>query len=155
MGNFAADSSGKVWPDALFGSQYFAQHPPSADYQPLFGVLFDMIGDATCICGKSRIRCSVHRRSFAECGTRQESSATVGTFMMSRVRVSTDDQVPLLNRGWHVIDLVDSPYGVVSRNAGPDERPNPNYHHTTLDTVDKISARSLQIVGDVAVALVK
>ena len=45
-GDFNADSSGRAWPDALFGSQYFAQHPPSPDYQPLYGVLFDMIGAA-------------------------------------------------------------------------------------------------------------
>jgi len=28
------------------------------------------------------------------------------------------------------------------------------YHHTTEDTIDKVSAESLQIVGDVAMALV-
>jgi glutaminyl-peptide cyclotransferase len=43
-GAFDADSRGRAWPDALFGSQYFAKHPPSADYQPLYGVLFDMVG---------------------------------------------------------------------------------------------------------------
>ncbi len=44
-GSFDPDSSNN-YPDALFGSQYFASHLPSADYRPLFGVLFDMIGDA-------------------------------------------------------------------------------------------------------------
>ena len=32
---------------------------------------------------------------------------------------------------------------------------NPNYHHTMQDTFDKVSAKSLQAVGDVAVTLVK
>src|SRR4051812_17275966 len=32
--------------DVLIGSRYFADHLPSTDYQPIFGVLFDMIGDA-------------------------------------------------------------------------------------------------------------
>jgi hypothetical protein len=32
---------------------------------------------------------------------------------------------------------------------------NPNYHHTMQDTFDKVSAKSLQTVGDVAVTLVK
>jgi peptidase M28-like protein len=33
--------------------------------------------------------------------------------------------------------------------------PNNRYWHTTEDTVDKVSAQSLQIVGDVAVAVVR
>src|SRR5690349_12874277 len=31
--------------DVLIGSPYFAKHLPSADYRPIFGVLFDVIGD--------------------------------------------------------------------------------------------------------------
>ena len=30
-----------------------------------------------------------------------------------------------------------------------------DYHHTSMDTMDKISAKSLQIVGDVALTLVR
>ena len=32
--------------DVLIGSTYFASHLPSPDYRPMFGVLWDMIGDA-------------------------------------------------------------------------------------------------------------
>ena len=32
--------------DVLLGSKYFADHLPDSTYRPLFGVLFDMIGDA-------------------------------------------------------------------------------------------------------------
>src|SRR5947207_1327367 len=31
--------------DVLLGSTYFAKHLPSADYRPLYGVLWDMVGD--------------------------------------------------------------------------------------------------------------
>ena len=31
--------------DVLIGSKYFAEHPPSPGYKPLYGVLWDMIGD--------------------------------------------------------------------------------------------------------------
>ena len=31
--------------DVLLGSQYFVNHPPSPDYKPMYGVLWDMIGD--------------------------------------------------------------------------------------------------------------
>ena len=31
--------------DVLIGSKYFATHLPSSDYKPLYGVVWDMIGD--------------------------------------------------------------------------------------------------------------
>jgi hypothetical protein len=52
----------------------------------------------------------------------------------------TDDHVSLQKVGIHAIDVVDFDYP---------------YWHTTEDTIDKVSAESLQIVGDVAVALVR
>jgi glutaminyl-peptide cyclotransferase len=51
----------------------------------------------------------------------------------------TDDHIPLLNAGLRVIDVIDLVYAP---------------HHTPNDTMDKISAKSLSIVGDVATALV-
>ena len=51
-----------------------------------------------------------------------------------------DDHVPLQRLGWPVIDVIDIDYP---------------YHHTTGDTIDKVSARSLRVVGDVALALVR
>ncbi len=47
--------------------------------------------------------------------------------------------MPLLKAGLRVIDVIDYDYPA---------------HHTPQDTIDKISAQSLQIVGDVAVSLV-
>ena len=42
---YNADSALTKHYDVLIGSTYFAQHLPSADYRPIFGLLFDMIGD--------------------------------------------------------------------------------------------------------------
>jgi hypothetical protein len=64
----------------------------------------------------------------------------------------TDDHVPLLKRGLRVIDLIDDDY-CSDGSQGCEPGPN-NLHHTMQDTFDKVSARSLQVVGDVAVALV-
>ncbi|HEV7763778.1 MAG TPA: M28 family peptidase, partial [Thermoanaerobaculia bacterium] len=50
----------------------------------------------------------------------------------------TDDHVPLLDAGIHTIDVIDFDY--------------PS-HHTPDDTFDKLSAHSLQVVGDVATGL--
>lgn len=154
-GDFNADSSGKVWADALFGTQYFAQHPPTPNYQPLFGVLFDMIGDADLQFWQEgtsvQAAPEVVSRVWRAAGDLGYSSY----FRDQPMNGWTDDHLPLINKGWHVIDLFDSQYGVLSSNAGPNDTTNPNYHHTSQDTMDKISAKSLQIVGDVAVTLVK
>jgi len=49
-----------------------------------------------------------------------------------------DDHMPFVQRGVPSIDVIDLDYG-----------PNNSYHHTAQDTMDKISARSLTIDGDV------
>lgn len=49
-----------------------------------------------------------------------------------------DDHLPFVERGVPSIDIIDLDYG-----------PNNSYHHTAQDTLDKISAHSLAIDGDV------
>ena len=49
-----------------------------------------------------------------------------------------DDHTPFVQRGVPVADLIDLDYGY-----------NNVFHHTPQDTVDKLSPRSLEIVGDV------
>jgi glutaminyl-peptide cyclotransferase len=53
-----------------------------------------------------------------------------------------DDHLPFLKRGVPVLDFIDIDYGPHT-DAMPD-----GYHHTADDTIDKISAQSLQISGD-------
>jgi glutaminyl-peptide cyclotransferase len=153
-GKFDADSSG-AFPDALFGSQYFASHPPSADYKPLFGVLFDMIGD-------SDLQIYQEQNSVKmapEVVTRVwEAAAQLGYanyFIKSPGQQVTDDHLPMLRKGLRVIDVLDIQYGPLPPNHDGNSSVTTNYHHTSQDTMDKISAKSLQIVGDVAATLVK
>ena len=63
----------------------------------------------------------------------------------------TDDHVPLLDKGLRVIDVLDIQYGPLPSLHDAYTQSSPNYHHTMQDTFDKVSAKSLQIVGDVAV----
>lgn len=49
-----------------------------------------------------------------------------------------DDHLPFVERGVPSIDIIDLDYG-----------PNNSYHHTAQDTMDKISAHSLTVDGDV------
>ncbi len=121
--------------DVLLGSQYFAAHFPSPDYQPLFGVLWDMIGDADLQIYQEQN--SVEKAP--EVVTRVwQAAAAMGYVNYFRPQVKNDiidDHIPLLEKGLHVIDVIDYDYP---------------YHHTPQDTIDKISAKSLKIVGDVA-----
>jgi len=125
--------------DVLIGAKYFATHLPSPDYRPLYGVLWDMIGDKD-------LRIPYEMISFRQApeivSRVWQTAADLG---YSNVLVQEsggeiiDDHVPLLNAGLRVIDVIDLTYPP---------------HHTPQDTMDKISAKSLKIVGDVATALV-
>lgn len=125
--------------DVLIGSKYFAQHMPSADYRPLYGVVWDMIGDAD-------LRLPYEMNSFEQApevvAKVWQMAAEMGhgnIFVQESGGATTDDHIPLLKAGLRVIDVIDLSYPA---------------HHTPEDTMDKISARSLGIVGDVATALV-
>ena len=125
--------------DVLIGSKYFATHLPSPDYKPLYGVLWDMIGDKD-------LRIPYEMYSFQrapEVVSRVwQTAADLGygdVFVQESGGEVTDDHIPLLNAGIRVIDVIDLTYPP---------------HHTPQDTMDKISAKSLATVGDVATALV-
>ncbi|HXO85920.1 MAG TPA: M28 family peptidase [Gemmatimonadales bacterium] len=125
--------------ETLIGSRYFAKHLPSG-YTTLFAVLFDMVGDKDL--------------EFLEEGYSVQNAPEVvqrvwqtadrlgyGNVFVNRVtQALTDDHVPLQQAGIRAIDVIDFDFP---------------YHHTTEDTLDKVSAESLQIVGNVAVALVR
>jgi Zn-dependent M28 family amino/carboxypeptidase len=54
-----------------------------------------------------------------------------------------DDHLPFVKAGVNAIDLIDFSYG-----------PNNGYWHTDKDTMDKLSAHSFQVVGDVVTGVV-
>jgi glutaminyl-peptide cyclotransferase len=54
-----------------------------------------------------------------------------------------DDHVPFVNAGVNAIDLIDFDYG-----------PQNRYWHAADDTMDKLSPRSLQVVGDVVLGVI-
>jgi glutaminyl-peptide cyclotransferase len=138
-------------PDVLIGSTYFARHLPDPGYHPLYGVLFDMIGDANLTIQQegNSLRAApevVQRvwRTAADLGYSKYFQASHGDVM-------TDDHLPLIKQGGiRIIDLIVWPF----QGRGPGGEII-NYHHTSMDTMDKISAKSLQIVGDVALTLVR
>ncbi|MGH9597691.1 MAG: M28 family peptidase [Edaphobacter sp.] len=60
-----------------------------------------------------------------------------------------DDHLPFAQRGVPILDVIDAHYGPVTQSA-PD-----GYHHTAEDTLDKISAKSLQISGDIFLEMIR
>lgn len=127
--------------DVLMGSTYFASHLPTPTYRPIFGVLFDMIGDKDL-----RIKQEQNSVSEAPEVVRRvwQQAAELGhddVFVEESTGYPiTDDHIPLLQAGLRVVDVIDLDYP---------------YHHRPTDTLDKISARSLSIVGEVAEALLR
>ena len=125
--------------DVLVGAKYFAAHLPSPGYHPLFGVLWDMIGDTD-------LRLPQEGNSINQAPEVVQRvwdlAAELGyssVFVPENGGAIDDDHVPLLAAGLRVIDVIDLTYPP---------------HHTPRDTMDKISAKSLGIVGDVAAALI-
>jgi hypothetical protein len=125
--------------DVLIGSRWFAAHQPPG-YQPLFAVLFDMVGDkdlqifeeGQSVQGAPEVVQRVWRVA-ADLGYQKQ-------FVPSVRYTLIDDHVALQKAGIHAIDVVDFDYP---------------YWHTPEDTIDKVSAQSLQVVGDVAMTLVR
>ena len=61
-----------------------------------------------------------------------------------------DDHIPFRQRGVPVLDVIDLDYGPPTR-----EHPEGGYHHTAQDTMDKLSAQSLQVSADLFLEVVK
>ena len=127
--------------DVLMGSTYFASHLPSPTYRPIFGVLWDMIGDRD-LQIKREVNSLVQapevvRKVWDEAKELGHDDVFVDQDTPYAI---TDDHVPLLKAGLRVIDVIDLEYP---------------YHHRPTDTIDKISAKSFSIVGEVAEALLR
>jgi len=130
---------GGLGPDVLLGSRHYAATLADADV-PLYAVLFDMIGDADLQIYQEGNSVSRAPEVVDRVWNAARDLGYGDVFQPTARYTLTDDHVPLLDRGVRAIDVVDFDY--------------PPWH-TVTDTPDKVSARSLKIVGDVAVTLVR
>jgi len=127
--------------DVLMGSTYFASHLPSPTYRPIFGVLWDMIGDKDLVIKKEVNSVQAAPEVVTKVWDAAKDLGHDDVFVEQMTPYAiTDDHVPLLKAGLRVIDVIDLDYCC---------------HHKPTDTIDKISAKSLSIVGDVAEALLR
>jgi len=126
--------------DVVIGAQYFATNLPIANYRPAYGVVWDMIGDRDLRIMQERHSLNGAPEIVERVWARAAALGYARQFIVSPGYLVMDDHVPLQRLGWRVIDVIDIDY---------------QYHHTMGDTIDKISAESLRIVGEVALALVR
>ncbi|MSR06068.1 MAG: M28 family peptidase [Gemmatimonadetes bacterium] len=138
FGDFGVDK------DVFMGTRYFVKNLEPASAKPLFAIVFDMVGDADLqICQESYSMAGAPE-VVERVWTRAEELGYGRSFRPGVTCAVSDDHVVLQKAGIRAIDVIDFEYG-----------PSNKYWHTTDDTADKVSAKSLGIVGDVAVALTR
>jgi glutaminyl-peptide cyclotransferase len=116
--------------DGLYGSRYFAKHL-GGGRQFCGGILFDMVGDSSLdVTLPADSPPEMARDIFAAA-----EALKLRSYFTYLDREMIDDHSPLNAAGIPTIDVIDFDY---------------SWWHTAGDTMDKISAKSLQIVGSVA-----
>jgi glutaminyl-peptide cyclotransferase len=126
--------------DVFIGSQYFAAHLPAPGYKPLFAVVWDMIGDRSLQIFQEQLSVDFAPEVVARVWRQAESLGYAGFFIPQPKYTVRDDHVALQAVGIRAIDVIDIDYP---------------YHHTVDDTADKVSVESLQVVGTVALSLIR
>ena len=117
--------------DGLYGSRYFARELRSGDAKQFRGgLLFDMVGDRSLgITLPADSPAEIARNIFAAA-----EALKLRNYFTYLGRELIDDHAPVNAIGIPMIDIIDFDYP---------------WWHTADDTMDKISAQSLQIVGSV------
>ena len=128
--------------DSLYGTKHLAakwkQDGTAAKIKAF--ILLDMIGDADL---------DVMRDDNSTpwlLNLTYQAAATLGyqSHFFRQEGPIEDDHLPFAKIGVPVVDIIDIDYGYM--NA---------YHHTTQDTMDKLSPKSLEIVGDVVLQMIQ
>ena len=125
---FDMEDNGRIngW-DWILGSRAFVEKIP---VQPDAVVIVDMIGDADL---NIYLEKNSNHAIRAEIWAAAERSGYGDVFINKEKYSMLDDHTPFLEAGIPAVDIIDFDYP---------------YWHTTLDTPDKVSAESLQAVGE-------
>lgn len=124
--------------DYLLGARHFASHRPPGMVDYRFGILLDLVGETD-----ARFPREAYSQRFApEMVDRIWAMARdrgIANFVDTLGREVFDDHIPLMAAGIPVVNIIDFEY---------------RHWHTQGDTPDKCSARSLQAVGNLVVAVI-
>jgi len=122
--------------DALWGSRHLAQKWQADGTSKKIKALLlaDMIGDANLHVIRDQNSTPWLEDLVLQAATRLGYQS----FFFHEGYAVEDDHLPFVKVGVPVADIIDGAYGY-----------NDSFHHTTEDTVDKLSVKSLQVSGDV------
>ncbi len=126
-------------PDNTYGSRFYVQAAEKAGATSSIkaNILIDMVGDKDL----RIMRESQSTKWLVDVIWAAAKTLGYGAVFVDEASEIADDHVPFLAAGIPSADIIDLDY--------------PAWHNTSgQDTIDKVSARSLQIVGDVIVAAV-
>ena len=129
---FDAEDNGDVpsW-DWILGSQAFVEQ---LEGEPDAVVILDMIGDTDLnIYLEQNSSSTLSAEIWAQAAALGHADHFIP---VPKYRI-LDDHIPFLNAGIRAVDIIDFDYP---------------YWHTTEDTADKVSAESLQVVGETILA---
>jgi Zn-dependent M28 family amino/carboxypeptidase len=128
--------------DSVYGTKHLAakwKEDGTAAKVKAF-ILLDMIGDADLDVQKDENSTPWLSDLVLQAAT---SLGYQSHFFQNSISIE-DDHLPFAKIGIPVVDVIDIDYGY--GNA---------YHHTTQDTIDKLSPKSLEIVGDVVLQTIQ
>ena len=129
--------------DALWGSRHLAQkwQADGASRKIKAFILADMIGDADLGIPRDQNSTRWLEDVILQAATRLGYQSF---FFQEVIAIEGDDHIPFAAAGMPVADLYDSSFGY-----------RDSFHHTTQDTLDKLSVKSLQISGDVILEAIR
>ncbi|MCH2695244.1 MAG: M28 family peptidase [Acidobacteriia bacterium] len=141
---FDGEEAQKIWSstDSLYGSRYFVERLKSRRQVSLIKamILTDMVGDKNLILERDRSSTTwlmdLVWDSAMELGYSNHLAVAPKTII--------DDHIPFLKAGIPSVNLIDYEFGKNNR-----------YWHTPQDTIDKISVKSLLIVGEIIIRTIE
>jgi acetylornithine deacetylase/succinyl-diaminopimelate desuccinylase-like protein len=129
--------------ESLLGARYYARNLPGGS-KPRFAVLFDMVGDRDLLIYQEGNSLLGAPDVVEKVWDAAKLAGHAKIFVPQAGITVTDDHLPLQQVGIRAIDVIDFSYGS-----------NNTLWHTPDDTIDKLSAQSLQAVGDVGMLVIR
>jgi Zn-dependent M28 family amino/carboxypeptidase len=128
--------------NGTYGSRHLAERWAREGFLTRIKALInvDMIGDKDL----GIVQESYSSPSLRSLVWRTAADLGYGKYFLNSELAVEDDHLPFLKRGVNALDLIDFDYG--QDNA---------YWHTEKDTMDKLSAHSLEVVGNVLAAVIR